>query len=75
MLEAENISDPRKMWNAPLTYVQSANGRTGLERAEQMSLGTHENCPVGSRLGLGLGHRSKAGAEDIDLEDNKEVMQ
>ena len=31
-------------------------------------------CPVGSDW-IGLGHRSKAGAEDIDLEDNKEAMQ
>ena len=31
-------------------------------------------CPVGSDW-MGLRHRSKAGAEDIDLEDNKEAMQ
>ena len=42
------------MWNAPLTYVQSANGRTGLERAEQMSLGTHE-VPSGQSIGWAWG--------------------
>lgn len=31
-------------------------------------------CPVGSDW-MGLGHRSKVGAEDVDLEDNKEVTQ
>ena len=42
-------------------------------RGQNNELGTHE-VPVGSDW-MGLRHRSKAGAEDIDLEDNKEAMQ